>query len=94
MYFFFDLRQKSTQTLLDFKSLDLAEQMSLIDLNLFTNIPVRKREKSLKKNVFFNFSFISNKKLSEILLYSTKQNEKTSPNLIRFTQHFNNISYW
>ena len=58
-------------TLLDFKSSQLAEQMTLIDLNLFLKI-----------------------ELSEILLWSTKQSEKFSPNLTRFTEHFNNISYW
>jgi len=58
-------------SLLDFKSLDLAEQMTLIDLELFSKI-----------------------ELSEVLLWSTKQNEEFSPNLILFTEHFNNISYW
>jgi len=58
-------------SLLDFKSLDLAEQMTLIDLELFAKI-----------------------ELSEVLLWSTKQNEEFSPNLILFTEHFNNISYW
>ncbi len=58
-------------SLLDFKSLDLAEQMTLIDLELFSKI-----------------------ELSEVLLWSTKQNEESSPNLILFTEHFNNISYW
>lgn len=32
--------------------------------------------------------------LSEVLLWSTKQNEQFSPNLIKFTEHFNSISYW
>lgn len=40
----------------------------------------------------FNMGFIF--KLVEVLLWSTKQNEAHSPNLIRFTEHFNNISYW
>lgn len=62
---------KRTQNLLDFKSVDLAEQMTLIDLNLFLKI-----------------------ELSEVLLWSTKQNEEFSPNLIQFTEHFNKISYW
>ena len=38
--------------------------------------------------------YLFKKKLSEVLLWSTKQNEKYSPNLICFTEHFNNISYW
>lgn len=62
---------KSQPNLLCFKSVDLAEQMTLIDLNLFLKI-----------------------ELSEVLLWSTKQNEEFSPNLIQFTEHFNNISYW
>ena len=62
---------KRSPTLLDFKSVDLAEQMTLIDLNLFLKI-----------------------ELSEVLLWSTKQNEEFSPNLIQFTEHFNYISYW
>ena len=62
---------KCQPNLLCFKSVDLAEQMTLIDLNLFLKI-----------------------ELSEVLLWSTKQNEEFSPNLIQFTEHFNNISYW
>lgn len=56
---------------MDFKSIEIAEQMTLIDLKLFNKI-----------------------ELSEVLLWSTKQSEKFSPNLIKFTEHFNNISYW
>ncbi|RNA20609.1 rap guanine nucleotide exchange factor 1-like isoform X5 [Brachionus plicatilis] len=62
---------KKSQSILDFKSMEIAEQMTLIDLKLFNKI-----------------------ELSEVLLWSTKQSEKLSPNLIKFTEHFNNISYW
>ncbi len=32
--------------------------------------------------------------LAEILLWSTKQREDLSPNLTKFTEHFNKISHW
>ena len=67
----FNIKKDGHSSLLDFKSLDLAGQMTLIDLSLFSKI-----------------------ELSEVLLWSTKQNEEFSPNLIQFTEHFNNISYW
>ncbi|CAF0874957.1 unnamed protein product [Brachionus calyciflorus] len=67
----YSFNTKKAQTILDFKSIDIAEQMTLIDLKLFDKI-----------------------ELSEVLLWSTKQNEKLSPNLIKFTEHFNSISYW
>lgn len=57
--------------MLDFRSCDLAEQMTLNDLELFLKIEA-----------------------SEVLLWSTKQSEELSPNLTKFTEHFNNISYW
>ncbi|CAN9512822.1 unnamed protein product [Ophioblennius macclurei] len=58
-------------TLLDFRSQDLAEQMTLLDSALFHKI-----------------------QLPEVLLWSKEQNEEKSPNLTKFTQHFNNMSYW
>lgn len=67
---YFILNRKN-QSILDFKSIEIAEQITLIDLKLFNKI-----------------------ELSEVLLWSTKQSEKLSPNLIKFTEHFNNISYW
>lgn len=32
--------------------------------------------------------------LSELLLWAQQQTEEHSPNLTRFTGHFNNMSYW
>ncbi|XP_029959760.1 rap guanine nucleotide exchange factor 1-like isoform X5 [Salarias fasciatus] len=58
-------------TLLDFRSQDLAEQMTLLDSELFYKI-----------------------QLPEVLMWSLEQNEEKSPNLTKFTQHFNNMSFW
>ena len=59
------------KSVLDFRSIDLARQMTLIDQELFLRVNV-----------------------AELLMWSTRQNENTSPNLTRFTEHFNKISYW
>ena len=32
--------------------------------------------------------------LPEVLLWAEKQSEELSPNLTKFTEHFNNMSYW
>uniref|UniRef100_A0A8C7ZC42 CRK SH3-binding GNRP n=1 Tax=Oryzias sinensis TaxID=183150 RepID=A0A8C7ZC42_9TELE len=58
-------------TLLDYRSQDLAEQLTLLDSQLFFRI-----------------------ELPEVLLWSKEQNEEKSPNLTKFTQHFNNVSFW
>ena len=55
----------------DFKSEQLAEQMTLLDAELFQRIEI-----------------------PEILLWVQEQNEDKSPNLTRFTEHFNKMSYW
>lgn len=57
--------------LLDFKSEHIAEQMTLLDAELFTNIEI-----------------------PEVLIWTQEQNEEKSPNLTRFTEHFNKMSYW
>lgn len=58
-------------TLLDFKSKALAEQMTLLDLELFSSIDV-----------------------AEVLNWAKEQKEELIPNLTKFTEHFNNVSYW
>lgn len=58
-------------TLLDFKSVDIAEQMTLLDANLFMKIEI-----------------------PEVLIWAQEQNEERSPNLTKFTEHFNKMSYW
>ncbi|XP_065201005.1 guanine nucleotide-releasing factor 2 isoform X2 [Planococcus citri] len=58
-------------TLLDFKSEHIAEQMTLLDAELFTSIEI-----------------------PEVLIWTQEQNEEKSPNLTRFTEHFNKMSYW
>lgn len=58
-------------TLLDFKSELLAEQMTLLDADLFQKIEI-----------------------SEVLIWAKEQNEESSPNLTKFTEHFNKMSYW
>ncbi|WAR30689.1 RPGF1-like protein [Mya arenaria] len=61
----------SLPDLLHFKSHDIAEQMTLIDANLFQQIEI-----------------------PECLLWAKEQSEELSPNLTKFTEHFNKMSYW
>ncbi|KAI5699559.1 hypothetical protein M8J75_004992 [Diaphorina citri] len=58
-------------TLLAFKSEHIAEQMTLLDSDLFIKIEI-----------------------PEVLAWIEQQNEEKSPNLTRFTEHFNKVSYW
>lgn len=58
-------------TLLDLKSLEIAEQMTLLDAELFQKIEI-----------------------PEVLLFAKEQCEEKSPNLNKFTEHFNKMSYW
>ncbi|XP_066595509.1 guanine nucleotide-releasing factor 2-like isoform X3 [Prorops nasuta] len=58
-------------SLLDFKSEYIAEQMTLLDADLFMKIEI-----------------------PEVLVWAQEQNEERSPNLTRFTEHFNKMSYW
>ncbi|KAK6641638.1 hypothetical protein RUM44_013353 [Polyplax serrata] len=57
--------------LLDFKSEQIAEQMTLLDAELFLKIEI-----------------------PEVLIWAQEQNEEKSPNLTKFTEHFNKMSYW
>ncbi|RWS12285.1 rap guanine nucleotide exchange factor 1-like protein [Dinothrombium tinctorium] len=56
---------------LDFKSETIAEQMTLLDAELFKKIEV-----------------------AEVLLWTREQKEELIPNLNKFTEHFNKMSYW
>uniref|UniRef100_A0AAR5QHA7 CRK SH3-binding GNRP n=1 Tax=Dendroctonus ponderosae TaxID=77166 RepID=A0AAR5QHA7_DENPD len=58
-------------TLMDFKSEQIAEQMTLLDAELFMKIEI-----------------------PEVLIWAQEQNEERSPNLTRFTEHFNKMSFW
>lgn len=58
-------------SLLNFKSEHIAEQMTLLDAELFMKIEI-----------------------PEVLIWAQEQNEERSPNLTRFTEHFNKMSYW
>ncbi|KAI0209274.1 Rap guanine nucleotide exchange factor 1 [Lamellibrachia satsuma] len=60
-----------THRLMDFKSEQVAEQMTLLDADLFHKIDI-----------------------PEVLLWSKEQSEEYSPNLAKFTEHFNKMSYW
>ena len=62
---------KTSSTLLDFKSEQIAEQMTYLDAELFMKIEI-----------------------PEVLIWAQEQNEERSPNLTRFTEHFNKMSYW
>lgn len=58
-------------SVLDFKAHLLAEQMTLVDSELFSTVEV-----------------------AEALLWAKEQKEEVIPNLTKFTEHFNNVSYW
>lgn len=58
-------------SLLDLKTTEVAEQMTLLDAQLFQKIEI-----------------------PEVLLWAQEQCEERSPNLTRFTEHFNKMSYW
>ncbi|XP_039288475.1 guanine nucleotide-releasing factor 2 isoform X3 [Nilaparvata lugens] len=57
--------------LINFKSSQMAEQMTLLDADLFMKIEI-----------------------PEVLIWAQEQNEDRSPNLTRFTEHFNKMSFW
>jgi len=61
----------STETVLDFRSLALAEQITCLDQELFAKIEP-----------------------AEMLWWAESQDERRSPNLVLFTEHFNRLSYW
>lgn len=65
------LNTRTSTTLLDFKSEQIAEQMTLLDAELFMKIEI-----------------------PEVLIWAQEQKEESSPNLTRFTEHFNKMSYW
>ncbi|CAD7091003.1 unnamed protein product [Hermetia illucens] len=62
---------KTLPSLLDLKSVEIAEQMTLLDAELFQKIEI-----------------------PEVLIFVKEQCEEKSPNLNRFTEHFNKMSYW
>lgn len=77
--------------LLDLKSTDIAEQMTLLG-------KYHKKTLLKKKNyivihivdaqLFFKIE------IPEVLIWAREQNEESSPNLTLFTEHFNKMSYW
>ena len=58
-------------SILQFKSSDLAEQITLMDHQHFIKLEP-----------------------GELLLWVKEQNEEKSPNLVKFTKHFNAMSFW
>lgn len=81
---------------MDFKSQDLAEQLTLLDSELFYKIQVSVSPMCVTLCVFLPVAHlsVSSVKLPEVLLWSKEQNEEKSPNLTLFTQHFNSVSFW
>lgn len=59
------------RSIVDFKAINIAEQMTLLDAELFDKIEI-----------------------PEVLRWSREQLEEHSPNLTKFTEHFNKMSYW
>lgn len=95
-------------TLHDFRSHEIADQLTLLDAELFYKIEVKLR------SIFFFFVVVVGRyslcsaaellpqsnpaqtllQIPEVLLWAKEQNEEKSPNLTQFTEHFNNMSYW
>jgi len=40
------------------------------------------------------FSDVSVRQIPEVLLWTREQSEERSPNLTKFTEHFNKMSFW
>ena len=74
-------------SLLNFKSLDVAEQMTLLG----------KSSATLNKTFKFYWSdsqLFLRIDSAELLIWVQEQSEEKSLNLTKFTEHFNNMSYW
>ncbi|KAG9354217.1 hypothetical protein JZ751_012341 [Albula glossodonta] len=74
-------------TLHDFRSHEIADQLTLLDAELFYKIEVNN-----VLHVVLCLRVIL--PIPEVLLWAKEQNEEKSPNLTQFTEHFNNMSYW
>lgn len=97
-------------TLHDFHSHEIAEQLTLLDAELFYKIEVRRgvgwgtRGCCLSLNTrsphrsramgLLLYPVCFLLQIPEVLLWAKEQNEEKSPNLTQFTEHFNNMSYW
>lgn len=83
-------------TLLDFRSQDLAEQLTLLDSELFYKIKVCDPPACVHciPRRALTHLCVSRVQLPEVLMWSKEQNEEKSLNLNQFTQHFNSVSFW
>lgn len=83
-------------TLLDFRSQDLAEQLTLLDSELFYKIKVCGSHLRVHSRPPCHLTHLclSRVQLPEVLMWSKEQNEEKSLNLNQFTQHFNSVSFW
>lgn len=80
---------------MDFRSQDLAEQLTLLDSQLFHKIQVGScLTLTCPCLTHLCLTCVSIVQLPEVLLWSKEQNEEKTPNLTEFTQHFNNVSFW
>ena len=79
-------------TLLNFKSSDLAEQMTLLGKQCLNNFIF---QLGFDENYLFSDSNLFLRiDSAELLNWVQEQAEEKSPNLTKFTEHFNNMSYW
>lgn len=88
-------------TLHDFRSHEIADQLTLLDAELFYKIEVKFNFIYFFKYIlYFGPELIGQShppvclQIPEVLLWAKEQNEEKSPNLTQFTEHFNNMSYW
>lgn len=83
-------------TLHDFRSHEIADQLTLLDAELFYKIEVKKSLRFRRLGLFVLCSelLLDFLQIPEVLLWAKEQNEEKSPNLTQFTEHFNNMSYW
>ncbi|KAK2703397.1 rap guanine nucleotide exchange factor 1-like isoform X1 [Artemia franciscana] len=66
--------------------------MSLKGMSL--NLLEFKAEAMAEQMTLIDAAYFNRLELAEVLLWAKEQNEEKSPNLTKFTEHFNKVSYW
>lgn len=96
-------RRCRVSTVMDFSSERIAEQMTLLDLELFQKIEVcffliKDPHVMCDKNyVLFHLCLVNanfSLQIPEVLQWAKEQSEELSPHLTAFTDHFNKMSFW
>lgn len=69
----------------DFQSVKNPSTYNLLDF---------KSEHIAEQMTFLDAELFMKIEIPEVLIWAQEQNEERSPNLTRFTEHFNKMSYW